>query len=356
MNTATINQIDQLLKNSGLFPEEGIPTQNISNFNFSNETILITGAAGSIGSELSKQLINCQYKKLILIDIAESPLYHLINEPEFENASNIHFLILNITEKDAIQHLFETYKPTIILHAAAYKHVPLMEANPFESIKVNISGTKRLADLAHIHNVKKFIFISTDKAVNPKSVMGISKRIATDYLMSLSEKSQTRFLTTRFGNVLGSNGSVVPLFKKRIEMGKPLIITNKAISRYFINTQKACHLILELTNDNHEKSNLFTFNMGNPIKIIDLVERLILFCNKKDVDVQFSELRPGEKVYEDLFSDNETLLATTNKDILLVKKKQEHHFSLDFLERLFKINAFTPHHEVKAILKSYISN
>ena len=356
MNITTINQIDELLKNSGLFPEKGIPAQKVSNFNFVNETILITGAAGSIGSALSKQLSKCQYKKLILVDVAESPLYDLINELEFDNTQNSHFLILNITEKDALQHLFETYKPTIILHAAAYKHVPLMEANPFESIKVNIFGTKLLADLAFTHKVKKFIFISTDKAVNPISVMGISKRIATDYLMSLSVKSNTCFITTRFGNVLGSNGSVVPLFKKRIETGKPVIITDKAISRYFINTQKACHLILKLTHDEHEKCNLFTFDMGNPIKITDLVERLILFCNKKDATVRFSELRPGEKVHEDLFSDNETLHATTHKAILLVSKKQENSLSPEFLEQLYQINAFTPHSDIKALLKSYVSD
>lgn len=356
MNTATINQIDQLLKSSGLFPEIGIPVQKVSNFDFSNETILITGAAGSIGSELAHQLVNSQYKKLVLVDVAESALYNLINEPEFENKKGIEFLILNVTDKDALQNLFETYKPTIIVHAAAYKHVPLMEANPFESIKVNIFGTQLLADLSIRYQVKKFIFISTDKAVNPISVMGISKRIATDYLMLVSQNSDTCFITTRFGNVFGSNGSAVPLFKKRIETGKPVIITAKAISRYFINKQKASDLILKLANHTHNESNVFTFNMGNPVKITDLVERLILFCDRKDVDVQFSELRPGEKLHEDLVSDNETLLPTTLEDVLLISKKQKNSLSPEFLERLYSITARTPHNDIKAVLKSYLLN
>ena len=353
MDTANQNQIDHLLKTSGLFPETEKPSRSILDFNFSNETILITGAAGSIGSELAKQISQYQFKKLILIDMAESPLHDLINEPEFENRTNVTFLILNITQKESLEHLFLTFKPTIIFHAAAYKHVPLMELNPFESIKVNILATQTLADLAVINNVKKFIFISTDKAVNPISIMGISKRIAEDYLLSLPTSKSTLFISTRFGNIFGSNGSVVPLFKKRIETGKPVMITHKEISRYFIDKDKACELILQISQNDYTENALLTFNMGNSIKIIDLVERLILFCNKKQADLKFSTLRPGEKLNEDLVSENEILIPSEHKDILIVKKKTQSIFPINYLNRIAKISAFTPKAEIKAILDSY---
>jgi len=355
MDKATINQIDTLLKNSGLFPKLGSPTETVSNFDFSNETILITGAAGSIGSELSKQLIKATYKKLILIDIAESPLFHLINELDIINNQNIHAVLLNITEKEALQNLFETFKPTIVLHAAAYKHVSLMETNPYEAVNVNIFGTQTLADLAIIHHVKKFLFISTDKAVNPISIMGMSKYMATQYIMSVAKTSKTCFISTRFGNILGSNGSAIPLFKDLIKIGKPVIITDKAVSRYFMNNNKACFLLLKLAHNNHEKSNLFTFNMGHPIKILDLVERLAFYYNKKAVTITFSKLRPGEKLFEDLYSDNETLHSTADKDILLVKTEQGYKCPKATLNKLSKITAFTPNNEVKAILHSYNS-
>ncbi|WP_158849998.1 polysaccharide biosynthesis protein [Algibacter sp. L1A34] len=354
MNTATANQIDQLLQHSGLFPQDKQSFKNYLNFDFSKETILITGAAGSIGSSLSKQLSACIFKKLILIDIAESPLYDLINAPEFENINNVEFSIINITQEDSLQHLFEIFKPTIIFHTAAYKHVPLMETNPYESIKTNIFGTKLLADLALIYKVKKFIFISTDKAVNPIGVMGLSKRISEDYLSFLSKSSSTLFLITRFGNVFGSNGSAVALFKHRIENEKTVIITNKDISRYFIDMQKACNLILKIASDYNEQSELFTFNMGNSIKITDLVERLILFCNETQVDIKFSKLRPGEKLHEELVSENEILIPTIHNDILLVKKKNNFNFPISYLESLSKITAFTSHKDIKAILKSYL--
>ena len=356
MDTATENQIDKLLKASGLFPDIEKPAQNISNFDFSNETILVTGAAGSIGSELSKQLTRCKFKSLVLIDIAESPLHDLMNESEFENIPNVNFLILNITQKDALEHLFQTFKPTIIFHTAAYKHVPLMELNPLESIKVNIFGTQILADLAIKHKIKKFIFISTDKAVNPISVMGLSKRISEDYLFSLDKSNSTLFLTTRFGNIFGSNGSVVPLFKKRIETEQSITITHKAISRYFINKAKACQLILQIAKNDSDENKLFTFNMGNSIKITDLVERLITFCNKKQVEIKFSTLRAGEKLHEDLVSENEILLPTANKDIFIVKKRKNDVFPKTYLKNLSEITASMPNKDVKSILNSYLEH
>jgi len=354
MDTSSLDRIDALLKNSDLFPQFNKPKKDFLNYNFSNETILITGAAGSIGSELSKQISYCKFKKLILIDIAESPLYNLMNEPQFEKSNKVKFVITNICQKDCIQHLFETYKPTIVFHSAAYKHVPLMETNSFESVQVNIFGTKYLADFAVTHKVKKFIFISTDKAVNPINVMGISKRISEDYLAYLSKSSSTLFLTARFGNIFGSNGSVVPLFKKNIEAGRPIIVTNKETSRYFIDKTKACNLILKIALNHNKDSNLFTFNMGKPIKIINLVERFLVLCNTNDIEIIFSELRIGEKLHEDLISENETLQPTKDTDILLVKKKNNIHFPLSYLESLSKITAFTPHEDIKAILKTYL--
>lgn len=354
MDKTTANQIDHLLKSSGLFSNEEQTSNNISNLDFSEETILITGAAGSIGSELSKQLCSCSFKEIILIDIAESALFNLMQDTVFETVSRVKFLIIDITKKDDIEHLFETYKPTIIFHTAAYKHVPLMENNPLQAIRVNIFGTKLLADLAIRYNVKKFIFISTDKAVEPIGIMGISKRISEDYLSSLSTSNSTQFLMARFGNVFGSNGSVGVLFKNRIEKGESITITHKETSRYFISKQKACTLILQIAKSNYSESGLFTFDMGKPIKIIDLLERMKLFYNRKKVEIKFSKLRAGEKLHENLISPNEILEPTAIHDVLLVKKKEKIIFPSSYLENLSKLKASTSKEDIKAILRSYL--
>ncbi len=355
MNKSTSNHIDQLLIDSGLFPTKKIQ-QKLKSFDFSDETILITGAAGSIGSGLTKQLITCRYKKLILVDVAESPLYDLIKDLEFEDTKNIDFRLLNITEEQSLQHLFETYKPTLIFHTAAYKHVPLMEGNPYEAIKLNILGTKLLVDLSIEYSVKKFIFISTDKAVNPISIMGMSKRIAENYLNHLSTKSKTQFITTRFGNILGSNGSVLPLFKKQIELCIPLTVTNDSISRYFISKSKACALILEITAFNNQTSCTYTFNMGEPIKIIDLAERLVVFSGNlaEKTEIKITELRPGEKLHENIVSKNETLTPTEHEDILLVKLKEGVEPKIINFTELVNITPKMPHSEIKSILEKYV--
>ncbi|OEK08475.1 hypothetical protein A8C32_03220 [Flavivirga aquatica] len=356
MNISTSNYIDQLLLDSDLFPFKRKPKKNTHSFDFSNETILITGAAGSIGSELSRQLSIGNYKKLILIDVAESPLYSLIKDLEFENVSNIDFIILNITEKESLNRLFETHKPSIVIHTAAYKHVPLMESNPYEAVKLNILGTKLLADLSVKYQVKKFVFISTDKAVKPISVMGISKRIAEDYLVNLAENCNTVFLTTRFGNILGSNGSVVPLFKKQIELGKPLTITDKTISRYFISKHKACYLILKIANYNNVESNIFTFNMGNPIRIIDIAERLISLYQdlEETIEIKTTGLRPGEKRHEDIIADSEKLIPTESEDVFLVKEKNKTVSKKVDFTPLFDITPSIPIKEIKSVLESYL--
>ncbi|MDD7885811.1 SDR family NAD(P)-dependent oxidoreductase [Flavivirga sp. 57AJ16] len=356
MNKSTPSNIDRLLIDSGLFPGKKTSKKLLNNFNFSNEIILITGAAGSIGNELSKQLLRCSFKKLILIDIAESPLYDLIKDMEFEDTSKVHFSLLNITKKQSLRQLFETYKPTLVFHAAAYKHVPLLEDNPYEAIELNIFGTKLLADLSVEYGTKKFVFISTDKAVNPISVMGMSKRIAENYLNYLSIKSKTRFSITRFGNILGSNGSVLTLFKKQIESSMPLTVTNKSMSRYFISKSKACTLILRVATFHSKENNIFTFNMGESIKIIDLAERLVLLYSNigKKIDIKMTELRPGEKLHEHIVSKHETLIPTDNKNILLVKSKNNFEpKQIDFTE-LANITPNIPHLEIKSILKKYV--
>ncbi|GAA3607371.1 polysaccharide biosynthesis protein [Flavivirga amylovorans] len=353
MNKSTSNYIDQLLIESGLFPTKKAPQRPLNNFDFSNETILITGAAGSVGSELSKQLLACDYKKLILVDVAESPLYDLINDLKLENITTVDFFLLNITDEETLRHLFETYKPTLIFHTAAYKHVPLMEKIPYEAVKLNVFGTKILADLSMEYNVKKFIFISTDKAVNPIGIMGMSKRVAESYL---STKSTTRFIITRFGNILGSNGSVLLLFKKQIELGVPLTVTDNDISRYFINKRKACSLILEVATLNSKESNIYTFNMGQPIKIIDLAERLASFYNsiQTKIEIKITELRPGEKLHEHLISKNEILIPTKNKDILLVQSKNNFKTKRSDFSELTSVNPSMSNSEIKSILEKYI--
>ncbi len=356
MNKSTSNHIDQLLIDSGLFPIKKAQ-QKFDGFDFSNETILITGAAGSIGSGLSKYLIACNYKKLILVDVAESPLYDLIKDLEFEDTNGIDYRLLNITETQSLQLLFETYKPTLIFHTAAYKHVPLMEENAYEAIKLNILGTKLLADLSVVHGVKKFIFISTDKAVNPISVMGMSKRIAENYLSYLSTKSETRFNTTRFGNILGSNGSVLPLFKRQIESGMPLTVTNNSISRYFISKSKACALILQIAAFNDEQGNTFTFNMGEPIKIIDLAERLVVFYGNniaEKAEIKITGLRPGEKLHENIVSKHEILVPTKYEDILLVTPKDQFDTKMIDFTELANVTPSMSNSEIKSVLQKYV--
>ncbi|WP_372935927.1 SDR family NAD(P)-dependent oxidoreductase [Seonamhaeicola sp.] len=357
MNKPSNLYLEELLIDSNLFTDVlGKKTSKIVQHDFSKETILITGAAGSIGSELSKQLIKSKFKKLILIDVAESPLYNLIKEVEFENTENVEFILLNILEKEAITNVFKKHKPTIILHTAAYKHVPLMENNPYEAVKLNIFGTKLLADISNSFKVKKFIFISTDKAVNPVSIMGISKKVAENYINQLSKKSDTLFCSTRFGNIFGSNGSVLLLFKRQIELGLPITVTHKEISRFFISKHKACKLILDVANFDYTDYHVFTFNMGKPIKIIDLANRLkVLYASKNvKIDVVITSLRPGEKLNEEIISENEALLPTKNKEIFLVKNDYfTASSSLDF-SKLETITPYFSKDKIKSILLSFI--
>lgn len=290
-----------------------------------NKIVLITGAAGSIGSELARQCAAFRPKKIYLLDQAESPLHEL--ELEFSDKyKSIPFevVVADIRNIERLRNVFNTFKPQIVFHAAAYKHVPLMENNPSESILTNILGTKNVSDFANEFKVEKFVFVSTDKAVNPSNVMGASKRIAEIYIQSLGKNSTTKFITTRFGNVLGSNGSVIPRFKKQIESGGPLTITHPDITRFFMTIPEASQLVIEAACMGNG-GEIFVFDMGKSVKIVDLARKMISLSGLKegkDIKIEFTGLRPGEKLYEELLADNENTLPTHHSQILIGKVRE----------------------------------
>ena len=283
------------------------------------KVVLVTGAAGSIGSELVKQIIPFKPLKLILVDQAESPLYELerdLNDDEL--AEGFEIVVGDIRSESRMRRVFEHFKPQLVFHAAAYKHVPLMEHNPSEALLTNVLGTRILADLSAEFNVLKFVMVSTDKAVNPTNVMGASKRIAEMYVQSLGQTCSTKFITTRFGNVLGSNGSVIPIFKKQIERGGPVTVTHPEITRYFMTIPEACQLVLEAGTIG-QGGEIFIFDMGKSVKIIDLVRKMIKLYGLKvgrDIEIVFTGLRPGEKLYEELLNDQENTLPTHHPQIM----------------------------------------
>jgi len=295
---------------------------------YENKTVLVTGAAGSIGSEIVRQLIRFEPEKIILLDQAETPLHELTVELSKDYPSlNFEKVIANVRDKKRIAYIFETYLPDIVFHGAAYKHVPMMEANPVESLSVNFKGTKNLADLSIAHNVERFVFVSTDKAVNPTNIMGASKRAAELYIQSLSSnlKNNVTFITTRFGNVLGSNGSVIPHFKKQIENHGPVTVTHPEITRFFMTIDEACQLVLE-AGAMGKGGEIYVFDMGSPIKIIDLAHHMIRLTGlvpNEDINIEFTGLRPGEKLYEELLADKETTLPTHHDKILIAKASHD---------------------------------
>jgi FlaA1/EpsC-like NDP-sugar epimerase len=294
---------------------------NILGF-FAKKTVLVTGAAGSIGSELSRQLASLNCTKLILLDQAESALYDLQQELISIHpgaAEKIEFVIADVCDTQRLEKLFTYLCPQVIFHSAAYKHVPLMENNPAEAIRVNILGTKRLADKAHEFGVDQFVMVSTDKAVNPTNVMGASKRAAEIYVQNLNEKSKTAFITTRFGNVLGSNGSVIPLFKKQIENGGPITVTHPEITRYFMTIPEACSLVIE-AGIMGKGGEIFVFDMGQSIRIIDLAKKMVELSGlqlNRDIEIKFTGLREGEKLYEELLNDAEKTRETHHPKIMI---------------------------------------
>jgi FlaA1/EpsC-like NDP-sugar epimerase len=302
---------------------------------FGDKVVLITGAAGSIGSEICRQLVNFNYKQLILVDQAESDLYNLQQYFNYKKQKNITCIVADVRNEKRMDSIFGKYKPEMVFHAAAYKHVPFMEENPYEAVLVNVFGTKTIADLVVKHQTKKFVMVSTDKAVNPTNVMGATKRIAEMYITSLQNKGTSKFITTRFGNVLGSSGSVIPLFKTQIKNGGPITLTHKDITRYFMTIPEACQLVLEagIMGDGGE---IFVFDMGTPIKIYDLALNMIQLSNLKypeDINIEITGLRPGEKIYEELLGDGENTMPTHHNKIMIAKVK-----TLDAKEIEQKIN------------------
>lgn len=305
----------------------------------SNKNILVTGGAGSIGSEIVRQVATFNPKRLIILDQAESPLHalHIELKDKFPDL-NVSYVICDVVNKKRLRALFNTYKIDVVYHAAAYKHVPLMEDNPSEAIHTNVLGTKLIADLATEYGVGHFVMVSTDKAVNPSNVMGASKRAAEMYVQSLyfeqkelvtDNRKITKFITTRFGNVLGSNGSVVPLFKKQIEAGGPVTITHPDIIRYFMTIPEACQLVLE-AGSMGKGGEIFIFDMGEPVKIMDLAEKMIKLAGStpnEDIDIKITGLRPGEKLYEELLSDKSKTLPTHHNKIMISEDETKgYHF------------------------------
>lgn len=298
---------------------------------YENKVILITGAAGSIGSEICRKIGIYKYKKLILLDNSESALYDIQQEFKSQGLENIEIIVADVRNRTRMDQVFNLHKPKIVFHAAAYKHVPLMENNPYEAVSVNVGGTKNVTDISVKHGVEKFVFISTDKAVNPTNVMGATKRVAELYVTCLKEKGKTKFITTRFGNVLGSNGSVIPLFKKQIEKGGPITVTHKDITRYFMTIPEACQLVLEAAAMGNG-GEIFVFDMGEPIKIFNLATNMIMLSGLRypeDIDIKITGLRPGEKIYEELLADGENTKKTYHEKIMIAKSR---HIDMEHVE------------------------
>lgn len=339
-------QIEDLLERNPILLDNKTISKDLK-----DKTIMITGAAGSIGSEIVRQVIQFKPYALILVDQAETPLHQLSLElSAIPNQCQIHHVIADVRHKEVMRKIFQKHLPQVVYHAAAYKHVPLMEQNPDQAIQTNVEGTKNIADLAQEFHAKKFVMVSTDKAVNPSNVMGASKRLAEKYVQSLQWKrvnenlgKGTKFITTRFGNVLGSNGSVVPLFTKQIAEGGPVTITHQDIIRYFMTIPEACQLVLE-AGSMGKGGEIYIFEMGKPVKIIDLARKMIQLAGyipEKDIPIKIVGLRPGEKLYEELLNDEAKTKPTHHEKIMIAEEE-----TLDYDMILHEINtliSMTPH-------------
>ncbi len=317
-------QIEDLLGRDPIVLNNPLVSEHIK-----GSCVLITGACGSIGSEIVRQVANYGASKIVLFDQAETPMHDISLEMKKERPNaDIELFMGDVRNRERVEEAFAKFRPRYVFHAAAYKHVPMMEINPTEAILANVMGTRNVADLALKYDVYKFVMISTDKAVNPTNVMGCTKRLAEIYCQSLFFEAQhrgkkTQFITTRFGNVLGSNGSVIPLFRKQIAAGGPVTVTHKEIIRYFMTIPEACSLVLE-AGCMGSGGEIYIFDMGEPVKIYDLARRMISLAGlKPGVDIKIEEigLRPGEKLYEELLNDKEKTTATVNKKIMIAKVK-----------------------------------
>ncbi|MGO4770960.1 polysaccharide biosynthesis protein [Flavobacterium sp. W22_SRS_FK3] len=330
-----------------------------------DKVILITGAAGSIGSEIVRQVLGFNPKTIIILDHAETPLHNLCLETlALDSQTKIRAVIADVKSKKALEKVFVDFNPHVVFHAAAYKHVPLMEENPSQAILTNVKGTKNLADLSCKYKVKKFVMVSTDKAVNPSNVMGASKRIAEKYVQSLflknkreKEEGVTKFITTRFGNVLGSNGSVVPLFTKQIAEGGPVTITHQDIIRYFMTIPEACQLVLE-AGAMGNGGEIYIFDMGKPVRIIDLAKKMIKlagFIPDKEIKIKIVGLRPGEKLYEELLNDTSKTLPTYHNKIMIAQEIQDEYENLHIeIEELIEIANFYSNDDIVSKMKKIV--
>ncbi len=335
-----------------------------------NRVVLVSGAAGSIGSELVRQIQQYEPQVTILLEAAESPLHDLALELK-EQYPNARFIpiIADVRNRGRIEQIFSEMRPDVVYHAAAYKHVPLMESYPNEAVQANVLGTKNMADMAVKYGVRRFVMISTDKAVNPTNIMGASKRIAEIYVQSLFRKLHkenpdcTKFITTRFGNVLGSNGSVIPYFRKQIAAGGPLTVTHPDIIRYFMTIPEACCLVMEASTLGNG-GEIFVFDMGKPVKILDLARNMIRLAGyipEKDIQIVFTGLRPGEKLYEELLNQKETTLPTSNDKIMIARVRESDYDSVSkdidqLIETSRSSKPFTTVKQMKKIVPEFISN
>lgn len=324
----SINQIENI-RIEDLLERDQIKLNNsLIKEHIRGQRVMITGAAGSIGSEIVRQVLPFNPAEITLVDQAESPLYDLQTEliriaDKITFGTKIHVEVASVTDKTHMQELFTAHRPQLLFHAAAYKHVPLMENSPYKAFEVNVLGTKVVADLAAIHGVKKFVLISTDKAVNPTNVMGATKRMAEMYVQSINScgKYKTRYIATRFGNVLGSNGSVIPLFKKQIEHGGPVTVTHPDIIRYFMTIPEACQLVLE-AGVMGQGGEIFVFDMGKPVRIADLAKKMIQLSGlvpNEDIAIEYTGLREGEKLYEELLGHSEKEMPTHHAKIRIAQ-------------------------------------
>ena len=353
-------QIEQLLElPQALLYKEQIAAQ------VSGKTILVTGAAGSIGSEIVKQLLLYLPKAILLVDVAEIPLNKLYLKLEaLQKETQLIPYLADIKDENLMRNLFATHQPEVIYHAAANKHVPLLEGFPYQAIQNNVLGTKIIADSAIVFQVKTFVFISTDKAVNPSSIMGASKRIAEQYIQSVNKESSTDFIITRFGNVFGSSGSVGPIFSKQIKAGGPLTITHPEMERYFMTLTQACELVLE-SGTMGKGGKIYMFDMGAPIKIVDLAQHMIVAAGlvpEKDIKIEWIGLRPGEKLQEELFTKYDVLIETKHHRIKLVQNLNTYKNSVQqdniniFLNKLSVLTEFEIVKEMKKLVPEFESN
>ncbi len=339
-------KIEDLIERDTIVLDKGAIAEQVK-----NKVVMVTGAAGSIGSEIVRQLIQFGPQLLVLVDKSEVGLYELDNNLNEiippHNLKQVKLMVGDICNKERMEKIFNTYKPEIVYHAAAYKHVPLMEENATEAVRTNVHGTRTIADLSVKHDVDKFVMVSTDKAVNPTNVMGASKRVAEIYVQSLNNflietsSSKTRFITTRFGNVLGSSGSVIPKFRKQIEEGGPITVTHPDITRYFMTIPEACQLVLEAGNMG-KGGEIYIFDMGKSVKIIDLARKMIKLSGLtlgQDIQIVFTGLRPGEKIKEELLADQENTLPTYHPKIMVARVR-----TYDFLQAA---------KEIEDLLESY---